>query len=882
MSIQGKGEQIRPREYRELVRALSDSQSGGAVVLGRTGIGKTTLVQELFSSTSQTPVMSLYCTPSQSTVPHSALSPYLAQLAQIEDPVLVLRELNRTIFSPEVQVSGQIILVENAQYLDAQSCFILTLLVENASVKIVAIGGDAIALNSPLSSLREATNLSSIVVNPLNIAGVREVAEAAADRRLSDGAIDMIMRASGGHPRLATTYVSACVEQGAFFLDNSLLHEQGVHEPIWVLTKPLPAINDPLRAVARESMRLFSPDEQDTLALIALGGPQSFEVLECCALPYRRLVDIGELLLEQKTLTFPSELMPFLIRSEISGQESARLHALATRGMDASGLKPTGPQIAWTLEIGVPVETTVVLQLVEQAIEDQDFVLALKLCSMGNLAQQHEWGALLETKVLIAIGRYRAARALLLRLVQQLTDINMLSKAFGFLVEVSAYIDGASGEHYSVLKSWEEGIAGHHDTAGAGISLLHQRAGHEFLELWGRFNSANGKQPEVEEFSEFLNNENLPVQARILAMISLTDRLSIAGQAHDAIEVGESTMRLLQQHPRLRALYEMRVYFRIGWNLLFAGEYQRAHDVIANYRGSHARSIQYFQGSVALLESLEDLLQGRLRRAIVKMAAAVTELRVLDSVQLLALAKNLYRLLARYLDVKLNISASKNVELNSLQALSGLHGHLGEESSAQRIFARAVATALGQPLGKDTLQDFPLIEREALFRHACQLNEDDLADSMITKRLEAIAAKHQGSRAALQVQLIRLRSSSASGPLEQLAQEALEEREYLIAVEALARAAQRHHEAGNQRRCGELLRRTAQILDEQRMDTGKELGHILALTELTAREAEIVDLARSGMNNSQIARVLTVSQRTVEGHLYRVFSKLGISERSEL
>ncbi len=43
-----------------------------------------------------------------------------------------------------------------------------------------------------------------------------------------------------------------------------------------------------------------------------------------------------------------------------------------------------------------------------------------------------------------------------------------------------------------------------------------------------------------------------------------------------------------------------------------------------------------------------------------------------------------------------------------------------------------------------------------------------------------------------------------------------------------------------------------------------------------------MDLARAGKNNAEIARALTVSQRTVEGHLYRVFAKLGISERAEL
>ena len=49
---------------------------------------------------------------------------------------------------------------------------------------------------------------------------------------------------------------------------------------------------------------------------------------------------------------------------------------------------------------------------------------------------------------------------------------------------------------------------------------------------------------------------------------------------------------------------------------------------------------------------------------------------------------------------------------------------------------------------------------------------------------------------------------------------------------------------------------------------------------LTAREREIVTLAARGLSNKDIAERLTVSVRTVEGHLYRASRKLGVSERA--
>lgn len=51
---------------------------------------------------------------------------------------------------------------------------------------------------------------------------------------------------------------------------------------------------------------------------------------------------------------------------------------------------------------------------------------------------------------------------------------------------------------------------------------------------------------------------------------------------------------------------------------------------------------------------------------------------------------------------------------------------------------------------------------------------------------------------------------------------------------------------------------------------------------LTAREREIVALAARGLSNKDIAARLTVSVRTIEGHLYRAGLKLGVSERTAL
>jgi DNA-binding CsgD family transcriptional regulator len=135
------------------------------------------------------------------------------------------------------------------------------------------------------------------------------------------------------------------------------------------------------------------------------------------------------------------------------------------------------------------------------------------------------------------------------------------------------------------------------------------------------------------------------------------------------------------------------------------------------------------------------------------------------------------------------------------------------------------------------------------------------------------------------------------------------ERLYIEAIERLGRTRIRAELArahllygewlrrqGRRRDAREQLRTAYQMLDAMGMvgfaeRARKELAAtgetarkrtIETVNELTAQEAHIARLARNGFSNTEISTQLFISPRTVEWHLSKIFTKLGISSRKKL
>ena len=235
--------------------------------------------------------------------------------------------------------------------------------------------------------------------------------------------------------------------------------------------------------------------------------------------------------------------------------------------------------------------------------------------------------------------------------------------------------------------------------------------------------------------------------------------------------------------------------------------------------------------------------------------------------------------LARSGDVGAAVAASKATVLSRhptwrylepsyLLATAWASAVQGRTSEARDITTRAVqfARSHGQPA------------REVL----CLQTAVQFGDTEGAGRLAELATRVEGPRAPLSARYAHALATANATGLDAVSRDFEAMGDVLAAADAAAQAATLHRQAGHR---GSALTSSgrAQLLAKQ---CGGAVSPALAAAKLplpfTPREHEITRLLSHGLSNREIAEVLSLSVRTVEGHVYQASTKVGISSRAEL
>ena len=208
------------------------------------------------------------------------------------------------------------------------------------------------------------------------------------------------------------------------------------------------------------------------------------------------------------------------------------------------------------------------------------------------------------------------------------------------------------------------------------------------------------------------------------------------------------------------------------------------------------------------------------------------------------------------------------VESGYLLACAWVSAVLGRTSEARESAGRAAAFA----------RSHRQLSREVLSLQAAV----QFGDLGVAGRSAELAAEVEGPRAPLVARYASALADDDSDTLNEVSHDFEAMGDALAAADAAAQAATSHRLAG---RRGSALTASAraQLLARE---CGGAVSPALVAAEvplaLTRREHEIAQMLANGMSNKAIAEAMSLSLRTVQGHIYQASTKAGVTTRSDL
>ncbi|WP_426998652.1 LuxR C-terminal-related transcriptional regulator [Pseudarthrobacter sp. N5] len=867
----------------ETIRAaLTEPESLGVVVTGARGVGKSSLARTVVDELGPRVFgLQLRNTMTGSKTPYGCLAFLLARLPQsaMGSPTAILHGITSLIRSDAAGRECVITLDSNGA-LDDMSAGVLLNILLTRTARIIAIAPGTSDLPADFHWLITERRLTEVRVENLNELQTRQLLLTMLGHRVSSALVSTYHSIVGGNPMLLRALVAEQQQSGNLVLSNS----------VWTLRDKVvldgaAGLDDIVRSrwsretpETREVIEMLSCARNVSLArLTAIYGTDTVADMEDAG-----LLAVGTA--ESRWVSLREPYLGEVVRSWLSIARRRELRHLLLDGHEPEVSGLTVEELlgfaAWTRECQAELSPAVALAAAAAAVQLFDPQFALSFAASLKRTDA-EW---------VAGQRQKAAAYLLLDLPLQamaaLEDISQpQTEQLGALdyaevvaakCDVMVWLPELSGKVPALLASArsrlgiEPGMASPwpHPLAAAAnrISLSE----FQYRAFAGDFVSML---PALEQAADPRQNNDL--WFRMHASFILMEALSTVGREMDALQL----MRLLGgqlsdagEIVGLRETFGMRAYTV----LLQAGRWRQCIDLISPPKGQFTQRSAFRSASTDLSIGLAYVYSGRGAVALDSLLSAVAQLELRPAMNTLQAA---YAATAfayaqignagqarKYLDLHRHSKGPGTFETRtSTEFCADMAGRwLGEPDAARRLMAAArrhmaegrytlAGISLLGATVNGTDEDFRLLEEVAGHR------QGPLAE---TSGLIARGTRTKDAK-------ILLAGAELAASLEL---DAVEARCVALAVDFARQAGDSASARVAQSRLDNL---TSTVLT---LPIVPSSGSPL----LTARERQIARLAGRGTTNRDIALDVGVSVRTVEGHLYQVFTKLGVTSRGDL
>ena len=876
----------RTEDLRLAVDALQGSTCVAVLLLGDSGIGKSTLLEAVVAELDEsvTPVR-IHGSPSLANVPYGVLGPFIVGLPVHEatSQLAVLRTFwSRMEEERRASQKPLLLIVDDAHDLDESTAGILVELAVAGWAKMLVASATRPGLPEPLLQLWFEGIAERLDLRPLTRDQINDILESTLGPQVLPSVAEILWEASEGNPLLLSGLIDDAKS------DGTLLQRNGV----WLLARPLNSHGDRLTDVVRRQLLRRSPQERQALNLIALAEPVSRELIEStvgeeavAALIEHEMVRVTPA--PHAQLRLWHTIYADTLRNLVSPARSLQLRQSLLRLMDTEPTSAEGllRQVSWSIDCGAEVEDRQLLRAAVLACRLYQDELARKAAALVKDPELQVAARAVTARTYFNTSDYASARDILEADFAQghtpavlLTGTLMWAAVHAALGQAPADIMDRAG----ALLGAGERLARESPGDAEGILVATRE---RYDTIHAMVYALAGEYPEDAGTESTMPAGPQPSQPTALAVafrLALTsERLLVQGKAVQSFAAASQALETAGSgHDELYFLAEFLVA-RAAAAAIHSGDWQAAETLLAGVAAGQGPNLISFGGGVHAAHGIILLYQGKPALALRTLSAAVESLRLADPQQLFALTSSMAFAAAAEVGAKDQAAAfladyesATPAVSRYLRLLSQMAVLYGKARLGNAPGAADELRALGRPAGDDST---PGLEFDALA--FCLA----LGDRNAATRLLELLPELEGSRAAAIGSYAAALSTGRAADLLEAGKSCEDAELWGFAALAYDAAAAGYRAAGDTLRERMAMSQRKRSLERADSMAGQEQESAAdALGLLTRRERDIVALAVRGLSDRQIAVELHVSIRTVEGHLYRSYAKLNIKGRDEL
>ncbi|GAY18491.1 LuxR C-terminal-related transcriptional regulator [Mycobacterium sp. shizuoka-1] len=847
----------RPAKHEVIASALSDSEISGVVITGPAGVGKTTLARSVTASLPGR-VRWAACTTSSRSIPLGAFAQWVKP-TDARDPIELLVSARQSLLADGPAVIG----VDDAHLLDQLSATLLHQIAVERAGTIVATVRSGEPVPDSVMTLWKDGYLRRIDLEPFSRDECIALVESVLGGTLEELSANVIWSQSGGNPLFLRHMVEAALEAGTLSEVNGVWQLRGATTVSSGLATLLENRFDNADPGALTVLRLLALSEPlDIDALVELAGERAVDAAEKAQLI--RIDRDGPTLVARISHPLYGDVVLRQIGTASARMLRGRIVTVLNRHPPASAADRIRLAQLY-LDSDQSADTRLLITAAKDAVSLANAPLGERLARTAFERESGMQAAHLLSRALLWQGRPDEAEEVLARFDPDELDEGQL---------VLWGIPRAS------IVFWSLGEA---DRADEVMALLRARVDNPILRPMvdaadAAFTVFQNRLVEGLAMAEaVLANPAAPEQAVETAAFAAGMAMPFAGRGGEFAEIAE---RCLHTQRSTDGLIRMMARYGEVLALVYTGNLDKAEGRAVEY-AEFTSSGEFLGWAIAtLMAGVVAGYRGKFAEAIPTIEQALAAFNAENSLP--------WRLPGRFLLARAYAGSGRPDDADRVLAEAGEHsGPSVALFDPQMLLVRAwVAAARGA--GRRALElcraAADVAARSGQFAVEIEALHDAarFGDRKVAHRLQSRAPFVDGPLPQLYLRHATAVADADGEALDAVSIDFEQAGLLLSAADAAAAAAAIHEQRGARRREIESVARATRLAAVCGGAATPAIRSAARPLPVTSRELEVAELVAAGLSNREIAEQLSVSVRTVEGHVYRACLKLGVSDRDGL